>query len=297
VEAPAPPVNLTVDPACVAPRESFHVSGSDLGPGSTVVLRWLLPGGGTLPVEQFTADGEGRFSAEVQARPIAATKDGVPSILQAEVAVPLARVHLSQAMLDVFDAIMVTIFMALLSTTLGTIIAAPLSFLAASNITRTSRLGSSVTTWCARCSTSRAFSRWSLPHLRPHRRLRHAFRRRAGACDHHRRLAGQDVLGSRGEHRPRTDRGHHRLRRPAHPGRALRRGSANHPRFPLLHHLSLGYQRAHLDIGFVDGSIGYYLSQRISSFEYHKASTALVAVIIVVWALDFLSAQVRKRMA
>ena len=58
--------------------------------------------------------------------------------------VPLNRIHVSQAMRDVLNAIMVTIFMALLSTTLGTIIAAPLSFLAASNITRTSKLGSVV---------------------------------------------------------------------------------------------------------------------------------------------------------
>ena len=51
-------------------------------------------------------------------------------------------------------------------------------------------------------------------------------------------------------------------------------------------------------IGFVGGGgIGYYLSQRFNSFEYHKASTAILAIIVVVWALDFLSAQVRKRMA
>jgi phosphonate transport system permease protein len=49
-------------------------------------------------------------------------------------------------------------------------------------------------------------------------------------------------------------------------------------------------------IGFVGGGgIGYYLSQRISTLEYSKAGTALLAIVIVVWTLDFLSAQVRKR--
>ena len=50
-------------------------------------------------------------------------------------------------------------------------------------------------------------------------------------------------------------------------------------------------------IGFVGGGgIGYYLSQRINSFEYTKAGAALLAIVIVVWWLDFLSAQVRKRL-
>ena len=49
-------------------------------------------------------------------------------------------------------------------------------------------------------------------------------------------------------------------------------------------------------IGFVGGGgIGYYLSQKINTFEYHKAGTALLAIIIVVMALDFLSAEMRKR--
>ena len=49
-------------------------------------------------------------------------------------------------------------------------------------------------------------------------------------------------------------------------------------------------------IGFVGGGgIGYYLSQRINTFEYHKAGTALLAIIIVVMALDALSSEMRKR--
>ena len=49
-------------------------------------------------------------------------------------------------------------------------------------------------------------------------------------------------------------------------------------------------------IGIVGGGdIGCYLSQRISTLEYSKAGTALLAIVIVVWALDFLSSQIRKR--
>jgi len=49
-------------------------------------------------------------------------------------------------------------------------------------------------------------------------------------------------------------------------------------------------------IGFVEGGgIGCHLSRRISTLEYSKAGTALLAIVIVVWALDFLSATIRRR--
>ena len=52
-------------------------------------------------------------------------------------------------------------------------------------------------------------------------------------------------------------------------------------------------------IGFVGGGgIGYYLSEQINSMiGYHKAGTAIWAIIVIVWVLDFLSAEVRKRIA
>jgi phosphate/phosphite/phosphonate ABC transporter binding protein len=51
-------------------------------------------------------------------------------------------------------------------------------------------------------------------------------------------------------------------------------------------------------IGFVGGGgIGYYLSQQINSLiNWHKAGTAIWAIVIVVWAMDFLSSEVRKRL-
>jgi phosphonate transport system permease protein len=43
------------------------------------------------------------------------------------------------------------------------------------------------------------------------------------------------------------------------------------------------------------GGIGFYLSQRINVLEYQKAGTAIWAIVLVVWAMDFFSAEVRKR--
>jgi phosphonate transport system permease protein len=50
-------------------------------------------------------------------------------------------------------------------------------------------------------------------------------------------------------------------------------------------------------IGFVGGGgIGYFLSQRINTLQYSQAGTALLAIILVVWALDFFSSEIRKQL-
>ncbi|OGO13405.1 MAG: hypothetical protein A2Y93_05740 [Chloroflexi bacterium RBG_13_68_17] len=49
-------------------------------------------------------------------------------------------------------------------------------------------------------------------------------------------------------------------------------------------------------IGFVGGGgIGYYLSEQINLLAYRRAATGIWAIVIVVMALDFMSAEVRKR--
>ncbi len=49
-------------------------------------------------------------------------------------------------------------------------------------------------------------------------------------------------------------------------------------------------------LGFVGGGgIGYYLSQRINVLQYRQAGTAIWAIVAVVWAMDFLSAEIRKK--
>jgi len=50
-------------------------------------------------------------------------------------------------------------------------------------------------------------------------------------------------------------------------------------------------------IGYVGGGgIGYYLAQMINTSQNNKAGTAIWAIVVVVWAMDFLSAEVRKRL-
>ncbi len=110
------------------------VQGSQMAPNNSVKLQWLLPDGNALFSMLAKTDANGDFTAQVEVRPINATVNGVPSHLQAITSVPVGGIIPSQALKDVINALMVTIFMALLATTAGTIVAGPVSFLAARNI-------------------------------------------------------------------------------------------------------------------------------------------------------------------
>ncbi len=128
---------------CAAPLEKFTLQGFDLQPNSEVVIRWRLPDDRTMTAIRTQTDASGYFSQEVQA-PDPASVNGVASRLEVDTLTPVGGLKPSQALRDVMDNMFVTIFMALLSTTLATLIAAPLSFLAASNITRKGCFGTAV---------------------------------------------------------------------------------------------------------------------------------------------------------
>ena len=49
-------------------------------------------------------------------------------------------------------------------------------------------------------------------------------------------------------------------------------------------------------IGFVGGGgIGFVLRRWINELDWNSAATAVWAIVIVVWALDYISAEVRER--
>lgn len=291
---------LTAEPACANEKETFQLRGEGMKPNAEVKLGWRLPSGRSLGIKRIVTDESGAFTLEVQARPIVATLNGVPAQIEAETQVPSGRLRVSQALKDVVDAMFVTIFMALLATTFGTIIAAPLSFLAAANITRRGKLGTAV------YHLTRSF----LNLIRAYEPLVMAtiFALIVGFGNP---FAGVLALvfvtmASLGkmfsESVESIDPG---------PIEAVTATGGNRaqvvfyavvpqiiPDFLsfIIYHWDINVRISTI-IGFVGGGgIGYYLSQRINSFEYHKAGTALLAIIIVVWVLDFFSAEVRKRL-
>lgn len=290
---------LITDPACAAERGTFRLDGTGFPPDTIVKLSWVLPSGDPFGVTRITTTREGTFSEEMQARPIAAAAAGVPANLRAEWSLPGGVMKPSQALLDVTDAIMVTIFMALLSTSIGTIFAAPLSFLAAANITRKGVIGSAVY-YLTRSvfNVARSFEPLVMALI---------FALIVGFGSPFAGVLGMTVMTAASlgkmfsESVESIDPG---------PIEAVTATGANrwqvvrYAAIPQIIPDFLSFIIYHWDvnvristvIGFVGGGgIGYYLSQRISTLEYSKAGTALLAIVIVVVVLDFLSAQIRKR--
>ncbi|MBM4421894.1 MAG: phosphonate ABC transporter, permease protein PhnE [Chloroflexi bacterium] len=285
--------------ACAELREKFTVEGFDLAPNTELQLRWRLPSDQYFPGPFIATDADGHFSAEFEARPIVATKDGVPSKIEVELLVPVGNPKPSPAVYEVLDAIVITIFMALMATTAAVIIAAPLSFLAASNITKHGPMGAAMY-YLTRTffSVFRSYEPIILAML-------FAFWVGFGA------FAGVIALAiitiaSLGklyseavEH---IDPG---------PMEALTATGANRIQvilygvIPQIVPDFLSFTIYHWDInvristiiGYVGGGgIGYYLAQMINTSQNNKAGTAIWAIVIVVWAMDFLSAEIRKRL-
>jgi len=293
--------HLTTSVPCAAVKDSFTLQGFNLTPNAQIAIRWNIPKKGTLTLPYVTTDANGHFTAQLDAKAIAASVDQTASTLQVDTIVPVGPWKVSQAVKDVLQAMFVTIFMALLSTTVATLIAVPLSFLAASNITRHGPLGTTV------YYVTRSF--FNIIRSYDPLVMATVFAFWLGFGPFPGALALTVVttasLGKMfSEAVENIDPG---------PIEALQATGANRlqtvvysvvpqivPDFVsyIIYHWDINV-RISTVIGFVGGGgIGYYLSTQINSMiGYHKAGTAIWAIVLVVWAMDFLSAEVRKRMA
>ena len=294
--ASGPRINTNVP--CANPRDMVTVNGYEMAPNSRVKLQWLLPSGNVLFSAIANTDGQGDFTAQVEVRPINATTDGTPSHLQAVTNVPVGGLAPSQALKDVVNAIMETIFMALLATTAGTIVAAPVSFFAARNIMGKSSVGKVVY----------FFTRTVLNITRSYEPLVLAtvfalwltFGPFAGV------LALSIVtIASLGklfsEAVENIDPGSLEAvyATGANPAQVILYAVVPQiiPDFIsyIIYHWDINVRISTI-LGFVGGGgIGYYLSQRINVLEYRRAGTAIWAIVAVVWAMDFFSAEIRKK--
>jgi len=292
---------LSTSVACAAVTDTFTLEGYGMAPNAQIAIRWKLPDGQTYTLPYITTDASGHFSTQLDAKQIAASVDNTASLIQVDTMIPVGRWKPSQAVKDVLQAMFVTIFMALLSTTVATIIAIPLSFLAASNITRHGPVGTLV------YYLTRSF----FNIIRSYDPLVMAtiFAFWLGFGPFPGTLALTVVttasLGKMfSEAVENIDPG---------PIEALQATGANRlqtvvyavipqivPDFVsyIIYHWDINV-RISTVIGFVGGGgIGYYMSTQINSMiGYHKAGTAIWAIVAVVWAMDFLSAEVRKRLA
>jgi phosphonate transport system permease protein len=299
-EIPSSGARIVVDPTCGDPKDMISLKGYELPKKAETTLRWILPGGQSLNIKKTLTDANGELSDEIEIRPITATADGVPAQLAVDIQQSGGKLVASKTLKDVMDAMFVTIFMALIATTIGTIVAIPLSFLAAANITRKGKVGT-VVYYIVRAILNIFRSYEPLV-------LATVFAMIVGYGSP---FAGVIALSittaaSLGKMFSESVEG-------IDPGpiEAVTATGANRLQVvmyavvPQIIPDFLSFTIYHWDInvristiiGFVGGGgIGYFLSQRINTLQYTKAGTALLAIILVVWALDFLSSEVRKQL-
>jgi phosphonate transport system permease protein len=293
--------HLTTSVPCASVKDTFTLEGFSLSPNAQIAIRWQIPTIGSLTLPYANTDANGHFTMQLDAKQIAASTNNTASLIQVDTRVPVGNMKPSQAVNDVLQAMFVTIFMALLSTSIATIIAVPLSFLAASNITRHGPAGTTV------YYLTRSF--FNLIRSYDPLVMATVFAFWLGFGPFPGTLALMVVttasLGKMfSEAVENIDPG---------PIEALQATGANRLQtivfsvIPQIVPDFVSYTIYHWDIniristiiGFVGGGgIGYYLSTQINSMiGYHKAGTAIWAIVAVVWAMDFLSAEVRKRLA
>ena len=276
------------------------VEGMGLAAGADVSLWWVLQGipDQRLRAARITTDSEGHFQTTVEIRPIVAAKEGRASKLTADITQEVGALKPSPALLETADAAILTLFMAFIATSMAAIVALPLSFLGAANITRHGGLGSAIYhATRAYLNITRTFEPLVLATIFG---LWVGFGAFAGVL-----ALAVFTVGSLGkmysEAVESIDPG------PVEAVRATGAGPVATivyavipqviPQFTSfsVYHWDINVRISTI-IGFVGGGgIGFLLNQRLRTFSYHKAGTAILAIILVVSLLDFFSAAVRKR--
>ena len=139
---------ITLSAACGAPGDPLVITGSGLPPNRDVSVRWVLPDGAYLRVRAgcCTTDADGNLQLETTINAVTALEDGQATSSRVEITYEdvSGRIQLSPTVYTVLELAVVTLLMALVATTLGALFAIPLSFLAARNIMGNSGLGRAV---------------------------------------------------------------------------------------------------------------------------------------------------------
>lgn len=133
--APSPDTNgpyVIITPACSAPGTEVSVEGFNLEPDTIGPLNLYPVPEVPLRIGMVETDSIGHFKTTAKL-PTQRTSEE-PMEIRVTTRRNIGAPHFSRAARDTWDKIIETVFLALLATTFGTIIAAPLSFLAARNL-------------------------------------------------------------------------------------------------------------------------------------------------------------------
>ncbi len=128
---------IEITPSCGDPGQEVSIRGYNFQPNSSGPLNFIPPSTVKLPLGTIQADAAGEFTmtARLPNRP----DEGVEQHIRALTRITVGLPSISQTAIDTWEKIVETVFLALLATTLGTILAVPLSFFAAKNLMKSIR--------------------------------------------------------------------------------------------------------------------------------------------------------------
>lgn len=123
---------IVMEPACASARAIVRIEGFNLPPNTEGPINFIPPSGASLTLGFFRADDAGSFSmrTELPNRQPVEEAQTLRAISRRNVGSP----HFSDLAILTKDKIIETVFLALLATTFGIIVAIPLSFVAARNL-------------------------------------------------------------------------------------------------------------------------------------------------------------------
>src|SRR5215213_9511140 len=126
---------IVITPACAAPGETVQVEGFNFAPNNTGPLRFVPGKDPANPVaigrDTVQTDSEGHFVYQM-VLPKRESED--VQYIRASLRQNVGTPRFTRTAQDTWDKIIETVFLALLATTFGTILAIPLSFIAARNL-------------------------------------------------------------------------------------------------------------------------------------------------------------------
>jgi len=123
---------IVIEPYCASAGENIVVSGGNFLPNSRGPINFIPPSGASLQLGNFVVDSEGNFEEEVELpnrQPVAEVQ-----IIRVIGRMNVGAPRISPVAKATWNKIIETVFLALLATVFGTMIAIPLSFLAARNL-------------------------------------------------------------------------------------------------------------------------------------------------------------------
>ncbi|HSB89184.1 MAG TPA: ABC transporter permease subunit [Anaerolineales bacterium] len=122
---------MLVTPSCIEPGGKVVVEAFHLDPNADATI-FLVPNKDVkLRLSSLSTDASGHLRTEVELPERSSETEQAITVVTEQ---SVGRPRLSRSAIDTWDKIIETVFLALLATTLGTLIAVPLSFLAARNL-------------------------------------------------------------------------------------------------------------------------------------------------------------------